>query len=126
MSNYITVDKQVAEAARNAFLRHRWYLTEELIPLALCSKQISKTEHERFAFCFHKTFQRRVAAVKDSRAPLAPEKPRFPELSPDTCVSDLVGDRSVIILQRLNFSLHDLLFLPILGIDGVPLMDGRS
>ena len=27
MMNYSSVDEEVAEAARHAFLRHRWYLT---------------------------------------------------------------------------------------------------
>ena len=40
MMNYSSVDEEVAEAARYAFLRHRWYLTAELIPLALCSQQL--------------------------------------------------------------------------------------
>ena len=45
--DYVNVDEQVAEAAINAFLRHRWYVTEELIPLALCSRKLSDIELEK-------------------------------------------------------------------------------
>ena len=40
MMNYSSVDEEVAEAARHAFLRHRWYLTAELILLALCFQHL--------------------------------------------------------------------------------------
>lgn len=30
-------DKEVSETASSALMRHTWYLTEELIPVALCS-----------------------------------------------------------------------------------------
>ena len=50
--DYVNVDKQVAEAAISAFLRHRWYLTEEFIPRALCSRKLSDAELENWALAF--------------------------------------------------------------------------
>ena len=111
MINYIKIDKEVAEAARHALLRHRRYLTAELIPLALCSKQLFSTEHEKLAFKIYKSCQKHVTCVKNPSAPLTPEKPVFPEVSLDTCVSNLLGERSVIIFRRLNLSLQDISFL---------------
>ena len=111
MINYIKIDEEVAEAARHALPRHLWYLTAELIPLALCSTQLSCTEHEKLAFRIYKSYQKHVTYVKNPSAPLTPEKPVFPDVSLHISVSDLVGERSVIIFQRLNLSLHDISFL---------------
>ena len=99
MINYIKINEKVAETARHAILRHRWYLTAELIPLALCSKQLSSIELEKLAFRIYKSYQKHVTYVKNPSAPLTPEKPVFPEVSLDTCVSDLVGERSAIVFQ---------------------------
>ena len=44
MMNYSSVDEEVAEAVRHAFLRHRWYLTANLIPLAFCSPGAARSE----------------------------------------------------------------------------------
>ena len=78
MLNYSSVDEEVAEAARHAFLRHRWYLTAELIPLALCSQQLPDIEHEKLAFSIYKSYQKHVSCVQNPTAPLTSEKPQFP------------------------------------------------
>ena len=110
--DYVNVDKQVAEAAMRACLRHRWYLTEELIPLALCSRKLSDAELEKLGFSIYRKYQHHVAIIeRKAGAPLTPEKPRFPEITPDTSVSDLVGERSVIVFQRLKLSAYDVSFL---------------
>ena len=111
MMNCSSVDEEVAEAARRAFSRHRGYLTAELIPLALCSQQLPDIEHEKLAFSIYKSYQKHVSLVQNPTAPLISEKPQFSNLSLDTCVSDLVGERSLIIFQRLNLSLQDIRFL---------------
>ena len=59
--NYSSVDEEVAEAVRHVFLRHRWYLTAELIPLALCSQQLPDIEHEKSAFSIYKSYQKNVS-----------------------------------------------------------------
>ena len=109
MMNYSSVDEEVAEAARHTFLKHRWYLTAEF--LALCSQQLPDIEHEKLAFSIYKSYQKHVSCVQNPTAHLISEKPQFPNLSLDTCVSDIVGERSVIIFQRLNLSLQDIRFL---------------
>ena len=96
--DYINADEQVAEAAINAFLRHRWYVTKELIPLVL-----SDVELEKLGFSFYRKYQQHVVVIeRNEGAPLTPQKPGFPGITRDTCVSDLVGERSVIIFQRLK------------------------
>ena len=81
------------------------------MPLALCSKQLFKTEQEKLAFSIYKNYQKHLISAKSPRVSLNPEKPIFPQVSPDTCVSDFVDDRSVIVFQRLDLSLHDVYFL---------------
>ena len=87
-------------------------VTEGLIPLALCSRKLSDIELEKLGFSIYRKYQQHVAViVRNKEAPLTPEKPRFPEITRDTCVSDLVGERSVILFQQLKLSVYDLCFL---------------
>ena len=62
--NYSSVDEEVAENARHAFLRYRWYLKAELIPLALCSQQLPDIEHKKLAFSIYKSYQKHVSCPK--------------------------------------------------------------
>ena len=62
--DYVNVDEQVAEAAINAFLRHRWYVTEELIPLALCSRKLSGVKLEKLGFSIYRKNQQHVAVIE--------------------------------------------------------------
>ena len=80
MMNYSSVDEEVDEAARHAFLRHRWYLTAELIPLTLCSQQLPDIKHEKLAFSIYKSYQKHVSCVQNPTAPLILEKSQFPKL----------------------------------------------
>ena len=69
MMNYSSVDEEVAEAARHAFLRHTWYLTAELILLALCFQQLPDIEYEKLAFSMYKSYQKHVSFVQNPTAP---------------------------------------------------------
>ena len=111
LMDYVNVDKQVAEAAISAFLRHRWYLTKELIPLVFCSRKLPDAELEKLGFRIYREYQHHVAVIeRKTGAPLTTEKSRFPETTRDTSVSDLVGERSVIVFQRLKLSVYDVCF----------------
>ena len=70
MMNYSSVDEKVAEAARHASLRHRCYLTAELILLALCFQQLPDIEYEKLAFSMYKSYQKHVSYVQNPTAPL--------------------------------------------------------
>ena len=70
MMNYSSVDEEVAEAARHAFLRHRWYLTAELILQALCFQQLPDIDYEKLTFSIYKSYQKHVSFVQNPTAPL--------------------------------------------------------
>ena len=106
MLGYNSVDHDVAASAITALKRHMWYLTEELIPLSLCSRQIPSSVLEKFAFCLHKTF------LANRKSILCPQKPIFPSIvSQQTDICDLVGNRSVLLFQRMKFTIEEMNFL---------------
>ena len=81
-------------------------------PLALCSRKLSDAELEKLGFSIYRKYQHHVAVIeRKAVALLSPEKPRFPEINRDTSVSDLVGEKSVIVFQRLKLSVYDVCFL---------------
>lgn len=94
--------QEIAITATVAMKRHLWYLTEELIPFALCSNQLSAVEKEKIAYKLFSMYREKT---------LTPQKPVFPQLSESTEICDLVGDRSVLLFQRLKFTMEDIQFL---------------
>ena len=67
---------------------------------------------EKLGFSIYRKNQQHVADIeRNEGAPLTPEKSRFPEITRETCVSDLVGERSVFLFQRLKLSVYDPRFL---------------
>ena len=67
--------KQVADTVVQTPNRHLWYLTEELVPFALCSKQITpelKEIHDRKLLKLYRENQNKS---------FAPQKPIFPTIS---------------------------------------------
>ena len=88
-----------------AMNRHLWYLTEELLPFALCSTQLAHEEKEVLArklFNLYLENQHKVFEL---------QKPIFPHITQSTQMSDLVGKRSVLLLQHFKFSIDDVQFL---------------
>ena len=47
--NFRVVNKKVSESALKALDRHLWYLTEELVVLAIFSSKVSLEEKEKMA-----------------------------------------------------------------------------
>lgn len=105
MLKYKNVDDDIASAAISAFNRHLWYLTEELVPFALCSKKNPPEDKERFAALLYKYYQKNRKTVS------IPQKPSFPKINENTTLYHLVGERSVIVFNRLNFTVDDIQFL---------------
>lgn len=96
---------KIAEKTIQALKRHLWCLTEELIPFALCSKQLAPEVKEVLA---RKLFQ----LYRDNQHKMfAPQKPTFPQITLSTQIPDLVGARSVLLLQHFKFSIDDVQFL---------------
>ena len=46
---YKSIDEDVAESARKAFLRHTWYLVGEMIPIATWDEDLIENERRRLA-----------------------------------------------------------------------------
>ena len=91
----------IAHNAAKAPSRHLWYLTEELIPFALCSKQLACEEKEVLARRMFQLYRENQHTV------LAPQKPVLPHIAETTRISDLAGRRSVLLLQRFRFTIDD-------------------
>ena len=93
------VFRDVCIAAISALRRRLWYLTEELIPFALCSGDLQDYIKRNLAAKIFREYQQYFKAT------MSPQKPVFPVISEDTKLESLVGERSVIIFQRFNFRL---------------------
>ena len=74
--------------------RHLWYLTESLVPLALCNEDLEDDEREAIA---NKLFL-------VSRPPvISPGKPKFPVIpAAGVKISDLIGENSWLIFNQLK------------------------
>ena len=76
---YAEVTPRVAGSALKALKRHLWYITEEMVPLALFSKKVPSQEKEALA--------RKLLSVKPEESMVSPSKmygrgfgkPKFPE-----------------------------------------------
>ena len=82
-----------------------WYLTEELIPFALCSKQLACEGKEVLARRMFQLYRENQHTV------LAPQKPVLPHITETTRISDMAGRRSVLLFQRFRFTIDDVQFL---------------
>ena len=93
--SYSAVDEEIASTVRAVLERHGWYLTEEVVPFAMCSSLLSKGEKEDIA-----------KKLRETARPEAftPGKPKFPILSPNTELTDLLGPNSWLIFKLLGLS----------------------
>ena len=87
ISEYATIPGRctTATAAEQALTRHLWYLTQEVVPLALCSDQLPLSVKAEIA--------ERITDTEDHGEVML-GKPAFPTLSNDTSLRDLVGPAS--------------------------------
>jgi len=85
----------ISARAIQALNRHLWYLTEELIPFALCSQQLAPEVKEVMA---RKLFQ---LYRENQHAMFPSQKPAFPHITRLTQISDLVGERFVLVLLKV-------------------------
>ena len=92
MLAYAAVNPEISHSAVIAFKRHLWYITTEMVPLALWSNKIPADERHALA--------ERLLAVKSDNAFIIPQhrfgtgfgKPRFPNAkTTSTTLADLVG-----------------------------------
>ena len=95
----------IAHNAAKTPSRHLWYLTEELIPFALCSKQLACEEKKVLARRMFQLYRENQHTV------LAPQKLVLPHITETTRISDLAERRSVLLFQRFRFTIDDVQFL---------------
>ena len=80
-------------------------MTKELIPFALCSKQLACEENEVLARRMFQLYRENQHTV------LAPQKQVLPHITEITRISDLAGRRSVLLFQGFRFTNDDVQFL---------------
>ena len=88
------LSKKVVTKTTTILLRHTWYCSEELIPLALFSYKVSDEEKEAIAS--------KIGALPPRTLPI--KKPSLPSLSETSLLRDFVGPRSILIFQLLGES----------------------
>ena len=100
---YKLLNADISATAVRAFTRHLWYLTAEMVPLALWSKNVPDTDRRALAD--------RLLAVKPAADLKSPQdrygsgfgKPKFPEsITATTTLTDLVGSDSWYIFDILQ------------------------
>ena len=96
---YKKIDNDVAVAALEAFNRHLWYLTEEMVPLSLFSDKVSDCEKTKIA----KTILKNIKENCEHDIGF----PQFPLLKQSTCLTDLIGPKSSILLNLFGYSNQD-------------------
>lgn len=90
---YKQFDPELAEVVLTVLSRHTWYLSEELIALAMCSKKLSNQSKQELA-----------SKMQSFKRPeeYRPGKPVLPEVSEDSQISDFVGANSWLVLDILG------------------------
>lgn len=102
---YEAVNPAISSSAIKAMKRHLWYLTAEMVPLALFSNRVPSNERRELAD--------RLIAVKPASAMLAPKnrfgtgfgKPKFPtDITSTTTLADFVNEDSWFTLHILQIN----------------------
>ena len=99
---YETVNSVIAKSALRALNRHLWYLTQEMVVLALFDSNVPNKDRQDMAD--------RLLLLKPESLPTMPVnrfgkgygKPRFPSLDADTSLADLLGHDSWFTVQMLK------------------------
>ena len=94
ISNYSALNFGVAEAAKKAFQRHLWYLTEELAPLAFFTHDVDESTKEELRVTLLN--QKYLLPEISKRHGSGFGKPTFPDMNdlPQQNLSELFGRES--------------------------------
>ena len=87
------LDFLVAETALEPFRRHGWFLQEAAVPFALFSDLLATDEREQLA-----------EKLCSCPPPSQPQLPIFPDMKPETELSDLIDERSYMLFDLLDLS----------------------
>ena len=103
---YKSHDDTIASKGLEVLQRHGWYLDQSVVPFALFSPKLSNDEKENLAakILLH--------APQVENPVFEIQKQRFPEITPETVLGDLVGERSFLLFSLLKVN-YDWLAKPI-------------
>ena len=111
ISNYSALNFGVAEAAKKAFQRHLWYLTEELAPLAFFTHDVDESTKEELRVTLLNQKYLLPSEIS-KRHGSGFGKPTFPDMNdlPQQNLSELFGRESwhfslswVLLIQKFYF-----------------------
>ena len=107
------IDKNIAQSATRAPNRHLWYLTEEMVPLALFSHDIPETERRALADALL-DFKQPTLQTPLNRFGAGWGKPKFPSvtISMRTLLCEMAGVDSWFTIHLLQLDVS-LLHLPV-------------
>ena len=93
---YKSHDDTIASKGLEVLQRHGWYLDQSVVPFALFSPKLSNDEKENLAakILLH--------APQVENPVFEIQKQRFPEITPETVLGDLVGERSFLLFSLLK------------------------
>ena len=112
--SYKDVNLIVAESALKAFQRHFWYLTSEMVPLALFSNKVPTVERQALADSLLTCKPQEEMHVPKNRFGTGFGKPKFPtatRITESTTLADLVAQDSWFLLNSLQID-HEFLKEP--------------
>ncbi|XP_063615336.1 uncharacterized protein LOC134788372 [Penaeus indicus] len=102
---YAAVNPHISQSSLTAFKRHMWYLTPEMVPLALFSDSVPNNERQGLA--------ERLLTLKPDDTDSLPRnrfgtgfgKPKFPEdINENTTLADIVTEDSWYIFKLLDLN----------------------
>ena len=95
--------EQVGKSALHAFSRHHWYLTSEMVPLALFSELVPEQYRHDLATRLLQLRPENMLTAPAERFGTGYGKPKFPaNISLDTTLADLAGPDSWFIFCALK------------------------
>lgn len=103
VKRYSCVDKEISEAVEDSIYRQMYYLTEELVVLALCDENTPHAEKDQIV-------QKLIQSDRPQDFP--PKKPDFRvdkllgKSHNEPCLADFVGSRSWLIFHLLDVEVH--------------------
>ena len=88
------IDAKMFWAVSGSFYNHLWYLTEQMVVLALFDSQLEATSKEAMARRLHQT----------ERIPIASGKPVFPNIAPGarSNIEDFIGSQSWLMFDLFD------------------------
>ena len=92
LSSFRRVNKAVSESCILVLQRHTWYLTEDLVPVALFNEDLEDESGNLLA--------KQIGGLPPSTLQI--KKPDLPDITPEARLPDFVGPRSILLFSLLK------------------------